>query len=211
MKIIPQSDEAAWKAARIGKVTASRIVDVMAQGRGKNTESATRNNYLAELVAERLTGRAHEGYSSSLMERGKEVEEQARNAYAFMHDIKLLPGGFVLHPSIANAGASPDVFVGDDGMAEFKCPITKTHIDTLLGKAVPRPYALQMQWQLACTGRAWCDYTSFDPYMPEDLQLLTYRIERDDHLIRTIEFEVCQFLSEVDERIALIRDKQSRT
>jgi putative phage-type endonuclease len=206
--MIPQSDAEAWAAARIGKVTASRIADVMAKPKGGAQIAASRANYAAELIAERLTGRAHEGYSNHLMARGQEVEAAARAAYAFFKDVELIPGGFIEHPNIAWAGASPDSLVGDDGLAEFKCPITKTHIETLRGKTVPRNYLLQMQWQMACTGRQWCDFTSYDPNMPENLVMFTQRVSRDTGLIAEMEDAVRCFLDMIDTDIEELRHLQ---
>ena len=104
----------------------------------------------------------------------------------------------VPHPTIAMSGASPDGLVSSDGLIEIKCPETKAHIDTLLSKAAPTKYIPQMQWQMACTGRAWCDFVSFDPRMPADLQMFVCRVLRDDDLIRAYEAEAVAFLAEVE-------------
>lgn len=192
------SDE--WHAARLGRVTASRVADVMA--RTKSGWGASRANYEAELVCERLTGQRSEGFTNAAMAWGTETEPQARAAYAFMLDADVAEVGFVEHPRIAMSGASPDGLVGADGLVEIKCPQSKTHIDTLLGQSVPSKYVTQMQWQMACTERAWCDFVSFDPRLPSDLQMFVQRVERDDDAIAEMEREVETFLADLDAKVA---------
>lgn len=188
-----------WHLARVGKVTASRVSDVMA--RTKTGWGASRANYMAELIAERLTGVPADSYSSPAMKWGTETEPQACSAYEFFRDAEVQSAGFVDHPSLPFSGASPDGLVGHEGLVEFKCPNTATHIETLLGSSVPAKYVTQMQWQMACTGRAWCDFVSFDPRMPEHLRLFVRRLERDATGIKVLEGEVATFLQEVAERI----------
>ena len=199
-EIIQGSPE--WFAARCGRVTASRVADVIAKT--KSGPAASRANYAAQLVAERLTGTVADTFSNAAMAWGTEKEPEARNAYAFFHDADVAEVGFVPHPSLF-AGASPDGLVGDVGLVEIKCPNTSTHIDTLLGKSAPSKYVTQMQWQMACTGRAWCDFVSFDPRMPEDLRLFVCRVHRDDGHISTLEAEVADFLREVDATVEALR------
>jgi putative phage-type endonuclease len=189
-----------WFAARAGKVTASRIADMMA--RTKTGWGAGRVNYLAELVAERLTGVSQSGYVNGAMQRGVEMEPEAITAYEFDSDNTVTPIGFVEHPTIPMAGASPDGHIADDGSVEVKCPNTSTHIDTLLGGSVPGKYILQIQWQLACSGRAWCDFVSYDSRMPEELKLFVRRVDRDEAKIAELETAVIEFLSEVDAKVA---------
>jgi putative phage-type endonuclease len=183
-----------WFEIRCGKVTASRVADIIA--RTKSGPSASRANYAAQLVAERLTGTVAESFTSTAMEWGTAMEPEARTAYEFVHR-KVVEVGFVQHPTIEMSGASPDGFVGDDGLVEIKCPNTATHIETLIGKSVPAKYITQMQWQLACTGRKWCDFVSYDPRLPETMSLFVKRVERDDKLIAELESEVTGFLFEV--------------
>lgn len=185
-----------WFAQRLGKVTASRLVDVLAKV--KVGEAAARANYRAELVAERLTGKVAEGFSNAAMKWGTECEPLARAAYEAEFGLLVEEVGMVQHPTIANTGASPDGLVSTDGLIEIKCPETKSHIDTLLSKAAPAKYIPQMQWQMACTGRDWVDFVSFDPRMPADLQLFVCRVLRDAELIHQYEIEVRAFLAEVD-------------
>lgn len=191
-----------WFSARLGKVTASRVADVVA--RTKTGWGAGRANYAAQLIAERLTGVPAEPYTNAAMQWGTEMEPQARAEYAFLRDVDVVEVGFVLHPTIAMAGASPDGLVGKSGLVEIKCPNTATHIDTILGKRVPEKYVTQMQWQMACIDRDWCDFVSFDPRMPEDLRLFVQRVERDGPMITQLEAAVIDFLAEVDDKMVAL-------
>lgn len=198
------SDE--WHAARAGRVTASRIADLMA--RTKTGYGASRKNYGAELLIERLTGAVDVGgFVSPAMQWGTDNEPEARDTYAFVTGLAVAKIGFVIHPTIEMAGASPDGLVADDGLVEIKCPNTGTHVETLLTERVPAKYILQMQWQMACTGRAWCDFVSFDPRLQPEMQLFMTRIERDDDMIQNIEDEVRLFLEEIDETVAALLRK----
>ena len=188
-----------WFAARIGKVTASRVADVLAKT--KTGYSATRDNYMAQLVCERLTGEKGESFTNAAMQHGTDTEPLARAAYESLKDVLVDEVGFVPHPSIIMAGASPDGLVGDDGLLEIKCPNTATHIDTLLTQTVPSKYNTQMQFQMACTGRSWCDFVSFDNRLPEELQLFVKRVPRDDVFIKQTEDAIVKFLAELDEKI----------
>jgi len=194
-----------WFSARLGKVTASRVADVVAKT--KTGYSTSRANYMAELICERLTGMQGASYSNAAMAWGTETEPMARAAYERAEGLLVIETGFVPHASITMAGASPDGLVGDDGLVEIKCPMTATHIDTLLGQSVPSKYVIQMQWQMACTGREWCDFVSFDPRMPEDMQLFIKRVQRDPKMIADLEEEVPNFLKELDEKIVQLKEK----
>jgi putative phage-type endonuclease len=189
-----------WFAARVGKVTASRVADVVAKT--KTGWGASRANYMAELIAERLTGESAPSFTNAAMQWGTEKEPDARAAYEFRTDADVVAIGFVDHEKIHMAGASPDGLIGDVGLVEIKCPNTSTHIDTLLGQAVPAKYITQMQWQMACTGRAWCDFVSYDPRMPEAMRLFVQRVERDKELIASLEADVTAFLAEVEKKAA---------
>jgi putative phage-type endonuclease len=192
-----RSDE--WFAARIGKVTASRVADVLAKT--KTGYSTSRDNYMAQLVCERLTGQKGDSFTNAAMQHGTETEPLARISYEVAQNVLVDEVGFVPHPSIIMAGASPDGLVGDDGLLEIKCPNTATHIETLLTQSVPTKYYTQMQFQLTCTGREWCDFVSFDNRLPPELQLFVKRVPRDDTYIKLIEAEIVQFLSELDDKI----------
>ena len=189
----------AWFNIRIGKVTASRVADVLAKT--KTGYSTTRDNYMAQLVCERLTGQKGESFTNAAMQHGTETEPLARAAYEARYDVLVDEVGFVPHPSIIMAGASPDGLVKDDGLIEIKCPNTATHIETLLSESVPNKYYTQMQFQVACTGRKWCDFVSFDNRLPTELQMFVKRVPRDDMYIRLIEDEIVKFLAELDTKI----------
>lgn len=196
---------AEWHAVRCGKVTASRVADVVA--RTKTGFGASRANYMAELIAERLTGSPAEGFKSPAMQWGTEMEPEARAAYQFHVNTRVQQVAFVSHPNIGMTGASPDGLVGEDGLVEIKCPNTATHIDTLLSATVPAKYVTQMQWQMACTGRRWCDFASYDPRMPESMRLHVQRVPRDAAMIASLETDVIEFLREVSDRVAALRSK----
>lgn len=197
MEIIQGSDE--WHAARLGKATASRISDIVA--RTASGWGASRANYEAELIAERLTGKTGESFSNSAMQWGTDTEPQARAAYEFMTDIEVTEVGFIDHPTIEMSGASPDGLAGHEGMVEIKCPKTAGHLATLLGGSIPKKYMIQMQWQIACATRAWCDFVSYDPRLPAKHQLFVKRIERDAEMIADLEKEVREFLAGVEAKI----------
>lgn len=189
-----------WFAARLGRVTASRVADVIAKT--KTGYGASRENYLAELVLERLTGKAEEGFTSSAMQWGTDNEPDARSAYQFEKNTRVMQVGFVNHPHIAMTGASPDGLVDDDGLLEIKCPNQATHLKTLHSGTIPSRYITQMNWQMACTGRQWCDFVSFDPRFPEHMRLFVKRHNRVDADIRALEIDVTLFIKEVDEAVA---------
>ena len=196
-----------WIQARLGRVTGSRVADLMAKT--KSGYSTSRANYQAELICERLTGQQGERFTNAAMAWGTETEPQARAAYEFLTDRAVTETGFVLHPTLADFGASPDGLVGDDGLLEIKCPNTATHIETLLNEAVPGKYITQMQAQMACTGRAWCDFVSFDPRLPGDLQLWVKRVDRDAAFITEMESEIRAFLTELDAKVEALRARYS--
>lgn len=192
-----------WLSERAGKVTASRIADVMAKT--KTGYGAGRANYMADLIAERLTGLPKQGFTNAAMQWGTETEPQARAMYDFHTGNSVEETGFVPHPSIPMTGASPDGLVGDDGLVEIKCPNTATHIETLRGAKIDRKYLLQMHWQMICTGRDWCDFVSFDPRMPDEMQMHVERVNLDKELAEEIIVEVSKFLGELDEAVADLR------
>lgn len=193
-----------WFEARLGKVTASRVGDVMAKT--KTGYAATRANYMAQLVVERLTKRKEESYTNAAMQWGVDNEPLARSAYEVANNVLVQEVGFIDHPEINMSGASPDGLVDEDGMVEIKCPNTATHIDTLLNDTVDTKYQYQMLWQMRCTNRKWCDFVSFDPRMPEELQIKIIRVEYDQRFVNEIEAEVIKFLSEVDEKVAKLNE-----
>lgn len=194
---------AEWHAMRLGKVTASRVADVIAKT--KSGPSASRAKYAGELIAERLTGSPAERFTNAAMAWGTEQEPEARKTYEFYRDTDVVQVAFVSHPVIGDSGASPDGLVDVDGLLEIKCPETHTHIETLLNKEVPSKYVTQMMWQMACTGRKWCDFVSYDPRLPESMRFFCRRVHRDDALIADLEKEVVAFLNEVRGKVIELR------
>jgi len=194
-----------WFVARLGKVTASRVSDVMAKTR--TGYGASRANYMAELICERLTGKTGDFFQNAAMMWGTEQEPNARAAYEAHTGNLVVETGFVPHPTIAMSGASPDGLVGDIGLVEIKCPNTATHLETLLGDAIPEKYRLQMQWQMACTGRELCDFVSYDPRLPQHMQLYVVCFPADPALIKIIEGEVQKFLGEMDYKLRELAER----
>lgn len=192
----------AWKKMRLGRVTASRIPEICAKT--KSGYSTSRANLLAELLVERLTGVPTETYVNSAMQWGTDKEPEARAAYIFMTDSDVEQIAFIEHPSIEMCGASPDGLVTDVGMLEIKAPFTATHIETLIEQKIPLKYVQQMQWQMACSGRQWCDYCSYDPRCPGHLQLFIKRVQRDPVMIAELEAEARSFLRELDQKMVAL-------
>lgn len=194
----------AWFLQRLGKATGSRIADIIAKT--KSGYSASRENYQAQLVVERLTNKPTEGYTNSAMQWGTDTEPLARAAYEMARDVMVEEVGFVDHPIVYMSGASPDGLVGEDGLIEIKCPNTATHIDTLLTQTIPAKYIPQIQWQLSCTNRKWCDFVSFDPRMPDNLQLYIQRVEFHPEYVEMLIKEVSVFLDEVEKKVNILRN-----
>ncbi len=186
-----------WHAARLGRVTASRVSDVMAKT--KTGYSASRTNYMMELLCQRLTGKREEGFTSAAMQRGTELESSARSVYEAENGVIVIECGLVQHSTIAMFAASPDGIIGSDGLLEIKCPNTSTHIDFLRTGKPDGKYQLQMLAQMACTGRKWCDFVSFDDRLPAQLQYSKVRFERDDIRINEMLVEIEKFLHELNE------------
>lgn len=184
-----------WFAARCGKATASRFKDILAKI--KSGEAADRRNYRAELVCERLTGKADAGFTNAAMAWGTEQEPFARIAYMAKTGNIVEEIGFVAHPTLA-AGASPDGLIGEDGGLEIKCPNKATHLATLRSQSVPPEHMPQVQGAMWITGRKWWDFVSYHPEFPEGLQLFVKRVERDNDYIASLETEVSTFLAEVE-------------
>lgn len=184
-----------WFLARVGKATASRVKDIVAKT--KTGAAASRKNYAVELALERLTGSKKEGFTNAAMQHGIDQEPYAKLAYENRTGQLIQDVGFIDHPTIPMSGASPDGFPGE-GLIEIKCPNSATHLDNLLRGSADPDYLPQMYWQMAVTGRPWCDFVSFDPRFPEHLQLAIYRVNTDAQKIKELENEVSQFLTEVD-------------
>lgn len=210
MKVIdfPQGSPQ-WLESRAGKVTASRIADVLAKI--KAGEAAARRDYKAQIVAEILTGRPQEDtYINAEMQFGIDTEPLARAAYEAAEGVLVDQVGLVIHPTIERAAASPDGLVGDDGLVEIKCPKVATHLTYLIDGVAPAKYQPQMLWQMACCERDWVDFVSFRPDLPEHLQLFKVRFPRDEERILAMTAEVGMFLKGVDDLLAALAAKTER-
>jgi hypothetical protein len=204
LDLIQRSPE--WFAIRLGKLTSSGIAPMLAR-RKSGGWSSTRQNYLVQLMLERLTGApAGSDFQSKAMADGIEREPLGKAAYEFEKNATIQPVGFVPHPRIGMSGSSPDGFVGERGVVEFKSPIPATHWATLHAKKSIKPvdeeYVNQMQWHLACTGRQWCDFVSFCPEFPPTMQLVDVRCYRDARRIAELESAALTFLAEVAKAVA---------
>lgn len=185
-----------WLAERAGKVTASALSNVMMA-----KTAAGYQNLMAQLICERLTGEPVETFKSEAMQHGNETEPQARAFYEMETGLEVVEVGFIPHPSLENSGASPDGLIGDNGLVEIKCPQPAKHIKNLMGGTIDKAYALQMQWQMECTGREWCDFVSFNPTFPPHLQLHITRVDRDAEKQAEIKTAVTSFLAELDAKL----------
>ena len=194
-----------WFAARLGNVTASRVADVIAKT--KSGYAASRDNYMAQLICERMTNTVAESYTNAAMQWGTETEPLACAAYESLADVLVDEVGYIAHPTIERAGASPDGLIGVFGLLEIKCPNTATHIDTLISEQVPTKYITQMQWQMSCTGRTWADFVSFDPRLPSGLQMFVKRVEFDAEYVAMLKEEVIKFLAELDAKISKLNER----
>lgn len=189
-----------WRSARAGSLGASQVAEALSRVKSGGW-GAGRANVMAQLLTERLTGTPSDCFVNAAMQHGTDTEPQARSLYSFAQDVDVVEVGLVRHPTIKGTHASPDGLVGRDGLVEIKCPTSATHLDTLLGASVPGKYVTQMMWQMACTGRQFCDFVSYDPRMPVDLQLFICRVPRDDAMVAELEAEVRAFLTELDAKI----------
>jgi len=193
-----------WFQARYGNASASRIKDIIAKT--KSGYSASRENYMTDLVLERF-GVFPEQLDTAPIRWGKEQEPFARAMYEVNENLMVTECGFIMHPMIEKSGASPDGLIGDDGVLELKCPNTKTHFEYLLSGEPPSQYIPQMAWQIACTGRKWADFVSYDPRAPEGLQYFKVRYIPEPSYIEMLESEVKQFLIEVENKYQQLKNK----
>ncbi len=205
MTMLQRSDD--WFAARCGKVTASRVADLMAKT--KTGYSTSRQNYMAQLICERLTGKPAESFNSAAMQRGTEKEPEARAIYMLESGEIVEECGLIIHPDIPEFGASPDGLVCADGLIEIKCPNTWTHLETLKTGKPKGEYLTQMQAQMACTGRQWCDFVSFDDRLPDDIAYFCKRIRRDDEFIGLMMAEISIFLGDMQSELDQINMRRA--
>ena len=198
-----------WFKARLGKVTASKIHDIMIKT--KVGESTYKTKYRMQLVTERLTGKVVPMFMNNAMAHGVEYEDEAKTCYA--NHRKLLVGtdvrdvGMIDHPSIDMSGASPDGLVGLNGLIEIKCPTPTTHTEILMTRKIPSKWVHQMQWQMACMPeREWCDFVCYHPHFHGEQKMLIVRVERDDDLITRLEKDVQDFVTEVEDSVKFIKE-----
>jgi putative phage-type endonuclease len=191
-----------WHELRLGKVTASRLSDVISKGRG-NAPSKTRASYMLQLAAERLTGEKEDSFSNKYMEWGNECEPQARSMYEFDSGNEVEEVAFVIHSD--SFGVSPDGLIGDNGILEIKCPKTTTQIERYLKGKFPTEYKAQVQGQLLATNREWCDFVSFDPRISGEAQYFCIRVERDEEYISELFGKINDFVNELDEMMEKLK------
>lgn len=192
----------AWRQARCGSLGASSVHEAVA--RIKSGWAASRANLMARLISERLTGVPQDTYVNAAMQHGIAMEPEARVAYEFHTGADVATVGLFKHPLIIGTHASPDGTIGEDGLLEIKCPQPAQHLATLQGEAISSRYMIQAQWQLACTGRNWCDFVSYSPAFPERMRLHVERIGRDDRRIAELEAQVREFLLELTKQLAAL-------
>jgi len=204
--ILQGTDE--WLAARRGNVTGSRIKDVLANGRGGG-ESLTRKKYIYQIALERVTGITPDSYKSDAMERGNILEPDAVAVYEWQTGNVSDEVGFVYHPTIDRYGASPDRLIGDDGVIEVKSVMPHTHIDWMKAGVVPSEHKKQMQSEMDVTGRKWCDFVSYCPELPIEIQLFVVRLDRDEDFIKEMHEKIAIFLKEVDDMVDWIKKRIS--
>ena len=195
--------------SRLGKLTASRMADATA--RTKSGWASSRADYITELAIERISGLPTPSYTNANMDWGIKTEAEARTVYEFVNNVDVVDVGFVPHPRIPMLGASPDGAIGSDGLLEIKCPKTTTHMQSFRGR-FDNKYDKQMQTQMACTGRQWVDFMSYDPRVPLEYRVVIRRVHRDDRMIERLEKEAEEFLAEVAaEHTELVALAESRS
>lgn len=194
-----------WLALRLGKVTASKLSDVIAKGRG-NAPSKTRESYMLQLAAEIVTGAPQDTFTNAAMEWGNECEPQARSMYEFDSGNDVDQVAFVIVDD--HFGVSPDGMIGNDGLLEIKCPKTTTQLDRYLKGIFPAAYKAQVQGQLLATEREWCDFVSFDPRINTEAQYFSVRAYRDEPYIKTLQSGIESFVSELKELLAKLDQPQ---
>lgn len=200
-----------WLLERLGKVTSSRFGDVMTKARSGDGMSKTALTYMAQLIAERLTGKPTDSpLPPYIADWGHKHEPVARAMYQFMVGQDVRQTGFCVHPDLPDVGGSPDSLVGAEGVMEIKCPINpRIHLETIeAGGCTDDGYMWQCQGNLWVTGRKWIDYVSFHPAFPEDMQLFAVRYERDEDAIEDLLDKVQRFSLQTSIRLANI-EKQA--
>lgn len=208
MRIVEcEQGSAQWLQERVGRITASRVSEVLSKyARGKEGETAERRNYRIDLIVERLTGVTTENFVSPEMIWGRDNEDSARSAYEMENQVLVERVGFVLHPTLDYAGASPDGLIGNDGGLEIKCPKPATHYRWREENRIPPEHEPQLLKNMLCCEREWWDFQSFDPRFPDGVNSFIKRMYRDELRIKAMEEEIVRFNDEIES--ALVRDRK---
>jgi putative phage-type endonuclease len=204
-RIAVQQGTPEWFDLRLGKVTASRVADILAKT--KTGVSASRQNYLIELALQRVTGVFEQSFTSQAMQDGVDREAQARVAYEVATGSFVSQVAFRNHHVIEGFGCSPDGEVDDQlGLVEIKCRNNANHWEVIKTGEIPKKYWIQMQAQLSCTGFEWNDYVGYNPNFPEKSKLYIQRVYRDEFFIAEMEEQIKQFLIEVEEEVRQMKE-----
>jgi hypothetical protein len=190
-----------WYACRLGIPTASEFDTVQAKGKG-GAESKTRRTYMLKLIGEQITGQPTYDYSNDHMERGKQMEAEARNLYAMVADVEPIKVGFMRR---GDAGCSPDSLIGTNGISEIKTKLAHLQLEVLLSDRLPPEHVPQTQGQLWIAEREWCDFVSYWPGLP----LFIKRVHRDEDYIRNLAAAVQAFNEEMQELMARVQQYRS--
>jgi len=189
-----------WFAAVCGSLgghrVAKAVLDPLKSGPRKGLPPMEQEELVFEIAAEQLTGVNAKRVNA--LRWGEDHEDQARASYELRTNEEVIEIGMVPHPTIPHAHVSPDALVGSDGGLEIKCPTQGRHLRTLVEREVPEEHLPQVHWALACTGRAWWDFMSFDPRFPAELREIVIRVHRDEAIIADMEKRVREFLADVD-------------
>lgn len=200
MKIIRDIEQGCkeWLDLRLGKITASRVSDIMTNGKS-GKPSKTSESYMIELISEILTGSQADFYVNSAIAWGNECEPQARAMYELENDVDVEEVAFIQLDEFV--GVSPDGLVGDNGLIEIKCPTSKKQIERALSDCYHAEYKAQIQMQLWVSGREWCDFVSFDPRVNGKASYLQERVYRDDEYIEDMKNRIGAFVELMKEKI----------
>ena len=181
-----------WQEGRIGIPTASNFDKLVTT---KGEPSKQRQKYMYQLAAERITGVKEESYQNAVMQRGIEMEAEAKAMYELITGDTVMIVGICYPDKKKLWGCSPDGLIGDDGALEIKCPTSAVHVGYLLDNVLPLDYFQQTQGQLLVTGRKWVDFFSFYPGLPP----LLIRVKPDEKFLKILRIELEMFVKELEE------------
>ena len=192
---IPQQTEA-WYKAKAGVPSASSFNKIITSKGEKSTQT---KKYMYRLAGEKITGMTEETYQSAAMQRGCELEDEARTFYEMTYGKEVKQVGFCIEEGLG--GCSPDGLVDEDGQIEIKCPSMAVHVGYLLDAKLPTEYFQQVQGQLLITGRKYCDFISYFPA----IKPFIIRVKRDEVFLKRLEVELKVFCKQLDEIIEKIK------